>query len=68
MLFLTREELVELTGRKRVSKQIEWLREHQFPHELTAAGRPVVLRAEVARRLSGETDTRQRSPRWDRVA
>ena len=67
-LFLTREELEELTGRKRASAQIRWLREHGYPVEESAAGRPVVLRAEVERRLSSGEPVRRSSPRWDKVA
>jgi len=67
-LFLTPEELCELTGRKRPSTQIKWLRERGYPVEETAAGRPIVLRAEVERRLSaGVEPERRRTPRWDKV-
>ena len=67
-LFLDRDELVQLTGRKRPSSQIKWLREHGYPVEVSAAGRPIVLRAEVERRLSTEETPKRRSPRWDLVA
>ena len=67
-IFLTPEELQELTGRKRASAQIRWLKERGYPVEESAAGRPVVLRAEVERRLSSGEPARSSSPRWDKVA
>lgn len=36
-------QMVALTGYRRPSKQIEWLKRHQIPHIVNAAGRPVVL-------------------------
>lgn len=41
-LTLTSKEIVELTGYKRPSKQIGWLKRHAIPHFVNAAGRPVV--------------------------
>lgn len=42
MTFLTPEELRQLTGYVKPSKQIEWLRRKGVPHFVNAAGRPVV--------------------------
>jgi len=41
-LFLNQEELVELTGVKRKSKQIEVLRRMALPFWVNADGKPVV--------------------------
>jgi len=41
-MFLTQEELVELTGRKIKSKQIEVLRRMALPFWVNACGKPVV--------------------------
>jgi hypothetical protein len=41
-MFLTQEELVELTGRKIKSKQIEELRRMGLPFWVNACGKPVV--------------------------
>lgn len=41
-MFLTAEQLRELTGYVKPSKQIEWLRRNAVPHFVNAAGRPVV--------------------------
>lgn len=50
-LFLTDEELVELTGAKRKANQIRWLIQHRYPHETNANGAPKVLRCYLERRL-----------------
>lgn len=54
-MFLTPEELVELTGRQRVKHQIAALKAAEIPYILSADGDPRVLRAEIERRLSSET-------------
>lgn len=41
-MFLTAEELAELTGRKIKSKQIEALRRMGLPFHVNAVGKPVV--------------------------
>lgn len=56
-MFLTHEELIELTGYKRPDKQREWLRLRAYPFELDARDRPKVLRAAVERRLGARMDT-----------
>jgi hypothetical protein len=62
-MFLTFDELVELTDRKQVARQIEWLATNGFKFELSAAGRPKVLVAEVeARLLSRPRQRRQEEP------
>ena len=52
-MFLTPDEISDLTGYQpqSVSHQCKWLDRHGFPFELSAAGRPKVLRAYVERRL-----------------
>lgn len=46
-MFLTDEQLRELTGYVKRSKQIEWLTRNRVPHRVNAAGRPVVLADQV---------------------
>lgn len=53
-LFLEDGELEKLTGLKRPSAQIAWLRRKGYPHEVNAAGRPVVCREAVYPRQRGE--------------
>lgn len=60
-MFLTNDELVDLTDRSNPKYQARWLAEHGYPFEMSAAGKPKVLRSEVERRLSSKTQ--RRSPR-----
>jgi hypothetical protein len=46
-LFLTREQLVELTDAHRASKQIECLKRNRIPFTLNVRGKPVVTVAAV---------------------
>lgn len=41
-LFLTREQLVELTGCHRAEKQIECLKRNRIPYTTNVRGKPVV--------------------------
>jgi len=46
-MFLTQDELVELTGRRIKSKQIEALRRMGLPFHVNAVGKPVVSAAAI---------------------
>ena len=61
-MFLTSEEVSDLTGRIRASAQIRWLDEHQFGYVTGADGRPKVLREVVLARL-GLSQPTKREPR-----
>ena len=52
-MFLSPDDLYELTDYIRPVDQRRWLKEHGFAHEIGASGRPKVLRAEVERHLLG---------------
>ena len=52
-MFLTDTDISSLTGLSRPSAQIRWLREHDFPHEVGADGKPKVLKSYVQQRLGG---------------
>ena len=52
--FLNDHDLEQLTGCKRPSSQVRWLRSRRWPHEVNALGKPVVAAAEVERRLTGK--------------
>jgi hypothetical protein len=58
--FLTPDELVQLTGRKRKGHQIEALRQQGIPFHVSAVGRPVVVRAV----LTGAAPAAQAKPAW----
>ena len=44
-MFLDRDEIAHLTGRKTKSKQIEALRKMAIPFYINAVGSPVIVRA-----------------------
>jgi hypothetical protein len=46
-MFLTREEIKQLTGYRIPSAQIRWLRSEEFKFKVAADGRPRVLKTEV---------------------
>lgn len=50
-MFLTKEQLVELTGRKRTSSQRKWLNDHCWRFEVNAVGRIILLAAYVEAKL-----------------
>lgn len=59
-LFLSKEEVADLTGFKLHSKQCAWLRGNGWVFELNANRRPIIGRAYAMQRLgfaSGNTDT-----------
>lgn len=53
-MFLTVEELQVLTGLQQPAAQIRWLVRHGYPHEISAGGKPVVVRSYVEARLGGK--------------
>lgn len=57
-MFLAPTDLEALTGYVRPADQCRWLRAHGYKHERAASGRPVVLIAEVERRLLSKPRTR----------
>lgn len=66
-MFLTQDQLVELTGRKVKSKQIEALRRMKLPFWVNAVGKPVVSVAAIEGR---KADIPKKSeptwePNWD---
>lgn len=67
-LFLTEPDLRRLTGLKRPSAQIRWLQERGWPHEVDCAGRPVVARAEMERRMTGLAPARTPEPDWSALS
>ncbi len=64
-MFLTPEEIVELTDYKHAAKQIRWLCEHGYRLEVGASGRPKVLRSEIERRLGKTEKTTGKPPRLE---
>lgn len=61
-IFLTPDELSELTDRKQAAKQIQWLLANGYPFERSASGRPKVLRSVVLNRLGQKHQVPQTGP------
>lgn len=64
-MFLTAEELTDLTGLKRPRAQLVWLRANGWPVEEDASGRPVLLRSVVEARMGAVPLHQQAAPNWD---
>lgn len=56
-MFLTAEEIRQLTGRAQKARQVEWLRAAGVPFYINAAGHPIVARAVIEGRPSDQSAT-----------
>lgn len=64
-LFLTEDELVELTGFKRAAKQVDHLKRQRIPFHTNKAGHPRVARAVLeGGRVPQKTIKPSWSPSW----
>lgn len=52
-MFLTHEDLVELTGYKKPALQKRWMLDHGWPFVENAAGHPKILRSVVEKQMGG---------------
>lgn len=59
-LFLTDEQLQQLTGRRHKSRQIEWLKSEGIPFRVNATGHAVVTRGAIEGRTEGQEQTPRR--------
>ncbi len=62
-MFLSQEEVAELTGYSRPSAQIKWLKAEQFGYVVGGDGVPKVLREVVLSRLAGQGTKPKKEPR-----
>lgn len=69
LLFLTADELRELTDLKISKAQIRWLDKHNYPYEISASGKPKVLRSFVVEKLKSSFHTKNYSnePNFDAI-
>lgn len=65
-MFLDAPQLKKLTGYVLPSRQIKWLEEHGYPHDVNAAGHPVVL-VDAVRARHGLTNSDSLIS-WEKVA
>lgn len=63
-MFLTNEELADLTGYQQVAKQAEQLKRQRIPFHTNAAGRPKVARAILEGRRVVSTTEKSWDPSW----
>lgn len=66
-MFLSVEEIERLTGKKRPSAQIAWLKDKGYRFSVNGLNQPIVAIAESNRKLVGGTAARQEEPNWDRM-
>jgi hypothetical protein len=59
-IFVTPEQLAEITDLTQHAAQIRWLTDHGWKFEISAVGRPRVLVAEMERKMLGGA---QKKPR-----
>lgn len=50
-MFMSHQELVELTDFKAPHAQCRWLTEHGYPFDKSASGKPKVLKSYIEQRL-----------------
>ena len=58
-IFLTADELRELTGYRTPTHQRRWLDAHRIPYLISGKGQPRILRALLVARLGGATISEQ---------
>ena len=64
-MFLTFEELVELTGYRQANKQIEMLKKQGIPCYINAANEPKVVRSIFEQKPTKQTEkTKEWTPKW----
>jgi hypothetical protein len=60
-MFLTTDEIRELTGYQRHADQRNWLTRNGWKFEENAAGRPIVLRSYAEKRLGDDATAKKTS-------
>lgn len=63
-MFLTHAEVERLTGKKRPSAQIRWLRKRGYRIEVNGLGEPILAIAEYTRKAVGGGYSRHEEPNW----
>lgn len=68
-MFLSPDELQQLTGAKTRPRQLRWLARAGWRFTTDFRGRPIVARAEMERQLVSQEPSEAKSePAWDKVA
>jgi len=64
LMFLSSQEIIDLTGSKRKATQCEWLAAHGYTFDRRLNGTPVVLKDEAYRILLGGEPPSTDEPDW----
>lgn len=64
-MFLTRQELEDLTDYQMPGFQCQWLKKHGYSFEVGASGRPKVLRMHIEQKLGVNAVSSQSQPNFD---
>lgn len=68
MMFLTSEEVIDLTGKKRPSAQVRALRGMGIEHRVRADGKVIVARAHIEKILDCNVENKVKKriePKWE---
>jgi hypothetical protein len=66
-VFLTPADIQRLTGKKRATAQIRWLRENGWKFTVDGGGWPVVAIAEQTRQMVGGAPQKTRTIHWEKL-
>ena len=68
IIFLSSQELTDLTDLKIPKAQMRWLDKNKYPYEISASGKPKVLRSFLFNRLQSISNDLQISePNFDAI-
>lgn len=65
LMFLTPADIERLTGKRRPSAQVRWLRKHGYRLTVNGLGEPIVAVAEANRKLVGGVAAQHEQPNWN---
>lgn len=68
LLFLSSDELRDLTDLKIAKAQMRWLDKNNFPYEISASGKPKVLRSFLFQRFQNNSfNSKATDPNFDAI-
>jgi hypothetical protein len=63
-MYLSKDEVERLTGKKRYSAQIQWLKDKGYKFAVNGLNMPIVAVAESNRKLVGGAAATRQEPNW----
>lgn len=64
-MFLTKDEIIVMTGSRHRPKQIQWLNQRGYKYDVSLIGNPIVLKAHIDVRLGAVEQKNKRSQEPD---